>query len=223
MKFAVVLALLGVLLAPTLAEENDRRANGEGPHLPPPHEEGARHPHFSLRDEGPHQPPSDESPHQPRLGENPHYLIRRGYPHLPHRPPHSAFPFHSRPYFGTHRFAIRPPMHPNNWQTVWDTKTGFIATKVLGKNTCIISKADTGFNGFEGATSPGFLPPIEHRYVISNNRLLNLYPYGARIQRLCSGVPTYFAFPSPASNFLEDDASCIRNMFRNMYLVYCNL
>ncbi|XP_065601154.1 uncharacterized protein LOC136054047 [Cyrtonyx montezumae] len=230
MKFAIVLALLGVLLAPTLANENNRRTNGEGPHLPP-HEEGPHHPplgenlpphrgegpHNPPRDESPHHPPRDESPHHPPLGENSHYLIYPGYPHHPHRGEMSR---HPRPYFGNRGFAIRPPEGSNNWKTVWDAKTGFIATKVLGKNTCIISKADTGYNGFEGA-SAGYLPPIEHRYVISNNRLLNLYPYGPRIQRLCRGVPTYFAFPSPGSNFSEDDTSCFRNVFRNMNFIYC--
>ncbi|XP_021230748.1 protodermal factor 1-like [Numida meleagris] len=272
MKFAIVVALLGVLLAPTLAEENHREANGEGPHLPPrvegphlpPRVEGPHHPprdegpHLPPRDEGPHLPPRDEGPHHPPngenphvplrgegpprgegphhppSGENPHYLIHHGNPHhlppveiprhpprgeFPHHLPHVEIPHHPRPHLVNPGFAIRPPQ---NWKTIWDAKTGFIATKVLGKNTCIISKADTGFNRFEGA-STGFLPPIEHRYMISNNRLLNLYPYGPRIQRLCRGIPTYFAFPSPASNFSEDDASCIRNKFRNMWFTYCNL
>ncbi|XP_042742715.1 uncharacterized protein LOC122188455 [Lagopus leucura] len=230
MKFAIVLALFGVLLAPNLAEENHRRAEGEGPNLPsrnegPPRPSLGENPHLPLhgegppRAEGPHEPARNEGPRHARLGENPHYLIHHGNRR---HPPRVGIPPHPRPHFGNRGFAIRPPMYPNNWKTVWDAKTGFIATKVLGKNTCIISKADTGFNGFEGATSPEFLPPIEHRYVISNDRLLNLYPYGARIQRLCRGVPTYFAFPSPGSNFSEDEPSCIRNTFRNMRIIYCN-
>ncbi|XP_072213038.1 uncharacterized protein [Excalfactoria chinensis] len=225
MKFSVLLCLLGVLLAPTLAEENHGRDSGEGPRLPPPHEEGPRHPpHF----EAPRSPHHDESPRHPPANEHPHYLFRPGYqptrhhrvnrPHQPHRP--FVPPFGRYP----NGFAIRAPApHAGNWKTVWDASTGFIATKVLGKNTCIISKADRGFNGFEGASSPGFLPPIEHRYVISNDRLPNLYPYGPRIQRLCRGVPTYFAFPSPGSNFSEDDDSCMTNIVNNMKFVYCSL
>ncbi|XP_015738323.1 uncharacterized protein LOC107323578 [Coturnix japonica] len=237
MKFPILFGLLGVLLAPALAEENHGRASGERPHLPPheegprlpPHEEGPRHPplgespHISIHAENPphfevpHPPLRDESPRHPPAGEHPHYLFLTRV-HHENRPRHPRYRL-----VGTHGFAIRPPVHTGNWKTVWDARTGFMATKVLGKNTCIISKAGTGFNGFEGASSSGFLPPIEHRYVISNDRLLNLYPYGPRIQRLCKGVPTYFAYPSPGSNFSEDDASCITNMFNNMKFIYCNL
>ncbi|NXI61487.1 GKN1 protein, partial [Anseranas semipalmata] len=103
--------------------------------------------------------------------------------------------------------GIGSDKHSDVWKTVWDVKTGYIATKVFTKKTCIISKADTRFfpankqfpappQG-DKVSSPQHLPPREHRYIISKTRLHNFRPYGERIQSLCRGIPSYFAYPAP--------------------------
>ncbi|XP_038022810.1 gastrokine-1 [Anas platyrhynchos] len=119
------------------------------------------------------------------------------------------------------------------WKTVWDTKTGYIATKVLSKQTCIISKANTGVlpvnRRFSASphrdeeSRPQHLPPRENRYIISKNRLHNLRPYGERIQNLCQGTPTYFAYPTPGSNFLRQDVPCLKTHMKRMTFIYCGL
>ncbi|XP_051667931.1 gastrokine-1-like [Manacus candei] len=98
------------------------------------------------------------------------------------------------------------------WKTVWDFKTGYVATKVFSKNTCIIASTSRRFwlgkrfptppQGDTGS-QPHPLPPRENRFIISRNRLQNLSPYGKRIQALCRGIPSYLAYPAPGSNFLR--------------------
>ncbi|NWH44020.1 GKN1 protein, partial [Fregata magnificens] len=91
------------------------------------------------------------------------------------------------------------------WKTVWDIKTGYIATKVFSKNTCIIAKINNRFlldkpfpappQGHKvGCPHP--LPPTDDRLIISRNRLQSLRPYGKHIQALCRGIPSYLAFPA---------------------------
>ncbi|NXK53421.1 GKN1 protein, partial [Chauna torquata] len=98
--------------------------------------------------------------------------------------------------------------HSEVWKTIQDVKTGYIATKVFTKKTCIISKADTRFfpankqfpappqGDKHHYTGPQHLPPREHHYTVSKNRLHSLRPYGERIQSLCRGIPSYFAYPA---------------------------
>ncbi|NXO52593.1 GKN1 protein, partial [Aramus guarauna] len=91
------------------------------------------------------------------------------------------------------------------WKSVWDIKTGYVATKVFSKNTCIIAKMAKRFSldkpfpappqGDKGPR-PHQLPPIENHFIISRNRLQSLRPYGKRIQALCRGIPSYLAYPA---------------------------
>ncbi|XP_010077664.1 PREDICTED: gastrokine-1 [Pterocles gutturalis] len=90
--------------------------------------------------------------------------------------------------------------YSEDWKTVWDRKTGYIATKVFSNNTCIIAKMDRRFllgpsQGHKGP-SDRQLPPRESRFVISKDRLQSLRRYGRRIQALCRGIPSYLAFPA---------------------------
>ncbi|NXJ38594.1 GKN1 protein, partial [Ciconia maguari] len=102
------------------------------------------------------------------------------------------------------------------WKSVWDVKTGYVATKVFSKHTCIISKMDKSFlldkpfpappHGHE-VRCPYQLPPTETRFVISNNRLQSLRPYGKRIQALCRGIPSYLAYPA-AGEYTSNSGLC---------------
>ncbi|XP_048146142.1 gastrokine-1-like [Corvus hawaiiensis] len=110
------------------------------------------------------------------------------------------------------RVSTNPKERSEAWKTIWDFKTGYVATKVFSKNTCIIATTSKRFwfgkrfptppQGDKGL-GPYQLPPRENRFIISRNRLQSLSPYGKRIQALCRGIPSYLAYPAPGSNFLR--------------------
>nr|XP_009934877.1 PREDICTED: gastrokine-1 [Opisthocomus hoazin] len=91
------------------------------------------------------------------------------------------------------------------WKSVWDVKTGYIATKLISRHSCIIAKMDERLllgkqfpappQGVKGP-GPDQLPPIENHFRVSKNRLQSLHPYGKRIQVLCRGIPSYLAYPA---------------------------
>ncbi|XP_063276875.1 gastrokine-1-like isoform X1 [Prinia subflava] len=110
------------------------------------------------------------------------------------------------------RVSTNPKDGSEAWKTVWDFKTGYVATKVFSKNTCIIATTRKRFwlgkhfpTPAQGDKRPGpyELQPRENRFIISRNRLQSLSPYGKRIQALCRGIPSYLAYPAPGSNFLR--------------------
>ncbi|XP_026718801.1 gastrokine-1 [Athene cunicularia] len=115
-------------------------------------------------------------------------------------------------------------------KTVWDIKTGYAATKVFSKNSCIIAKIDKNFlpgqqfpaqpQGQKGLR-PYQLPPRENRFIISTNSLQSLSPYGKRIQALCRGIPSYLAYRAAGSNFLEGDVSCLEVNIYRQPVRYC--
>ncbi|XP_050181547.1 gastrokine-1-like [Myiozetetes cayanensis] len=108
-----------------------------------------------------------------------------------------------------------PKEGSEGWKTVWDFKTGYVATKVFSKNTCIIASTSRRFwlgkqfptpppgDTVGGWMKPHPLPSRENRFLISRHRLQSLSPYGKRIQALCRGIPSYLAYPAPGSNFLR--------------------
>ncbi|CAM9759913.1 unnamed protein product [Bubo scandiacus] len=116
-------------------------------------------------------------------------------------------------------------------KTVWDIKTGYAATKVFSKNSCVIAKIDKNFlldqqfpaqpQGQKGLR-PYQLPPRENRFIISTNSLQSLSPYGKRIQALCRGIPSYFAYPAVGSNFLQGDVSCLEVNIYEQPVHYCD-
>ncbi|XP_068012628.1 gastrokine-1-like [Melanerpes formicivorus] len=115
----------------------------------------------------------------------------------------------------------------SDFKTLWDTKTGYVATKVLSKNTCVISSMGRAFwfnephRGPKGSR-PRYSPPRQNRFVISTKALQSLEPYGKRIQALCRGVPSYFAYPSPGFNFLEQAVSCFTIKVNGWPVRYCD-
>ncbi|XP_063214783.1 gastrokine-1-like isoform X1 [Chroicocephalus ridibundus] len=118
-----------------------------------------------------------------------------------------------------------------DWKSVWDVETGYVATKVLSKHTCIIAKIDKRFfldkpfpappRGHQGL-SPHQLPPRENRFTISRKRLQSLRPYGKRIQALCRGIPSYLAYPAAGSNFLKQDVACLKVKINELPFYFCD-
>ncbi|NXG02993.1 GKN1 protein, partial [Sakesphorus luctuosus] len=104
-----------------------------------------------------------------------------------------------------------PKEDSEGWKTVWDFETGYVATKVFAKNTCIIASTSrrlwlgkqfsTPPQGDTGS-GPQPLPPRENRFIISRLRLPSLSPFGKRIQALCRGIPSYLAYPAPGESAL---------------------
>ncbi|XP_063214980.1 uncharacterized protein LOC134526732 [Chroicocephalus ridibundus] len=118
-----------------------------------------------------------------------------------------------------------------DWKSVWDVETGYVATKVLSKHTCIIAKIDKRFfldkpfpappRGHQGL-SPHQLPPRENRFTISRKRLQSLRPYGKCIQALCRGIPSYLAYPAAGSNFLKQDVACLKVKINELPFYFCD-
>ncbi|XP_030319997.1 gastrokine-1-like [Calypte anna] len=118
-----------------------------------------------------------------------------------------------------------------DWKSVWDFASGYAATKVFSRNTCIISKMDRrAFLPQEFPAAPqgdeGFgpqpLPPGGNHFFISSNRLQSLRPYGKRIQALCRGIPSYLAYPAAGSNFLMQDVACLKVDINQLPVYYCH-
>ncbi|XP_064031564.1 gastrokine-1-like [Pogoniulus pusillus] len=116
------------------------------------------------------------------------------------------------------------------FKTLWDVETGYVATKVLSKNTCIISNMGRGLWFGRPFPAPGQGPKGPHphhfprrvnRFIISTKRLQSLQPYGKGIQALCEGIPSYFAYPSPGFNFLEQVVSCFTIKINQLPIHYC--
>ncbi|NXU55592.1 GKN1 protein, partial [Turnix velox] len=110
---------------------------------------------------------------------------------------------HSHRSFPGSGVSTHSEVGSEDWKTVWDVETGYVATKVLSKHTCIIANigksflADKPFPASpEGHQGPHQLPAPENRFIISRNRLQSLSPYGKRIEALCRGIPSYFAYPT---------------------------
>ncbi|XP_023796607.1 gastrokine-1-like [Cyanistes caeruleus] len=107
------------------------------------------------------------------------------------------------------RVSTNPREGSEDWKTIWDFKTGYVATKVFSKNTCIIATTSKRFwlgKHFSAplqGSGPQQLAPRENRFLISRDRLQSLSPFGKRIQALCRGIPSYLAYPAPGSNFLR--------------------
>ncbi|XP_067401957.1 gastrokine-1-like [Emydura macquarii macquarii] len=91
----------------------------------------------------------------------------------------------------------------HSWNSVWDYKYGFMATRIFSKKVCIISKMNRKVlpdivvipkvikeKKKSGAQGP---PPGELRYVVSKTTIPDLTPYGKNIEALCRGLPTYVA------------------------------
>ncbi|KAM6369822.1 gastrokine-1-like [Pluvialis apricaria] len=138
---------------------------------------------------------------------------------------------HSRRSFTDTGVSINPKERSDDWKSVWDVRTGYVATKVFSKHTCIIAQMDKRFlldkpfpappQGHQ-APGPNQLPAPENRFIISRNRLQSLRPYGKRIQALCRGIPSYLAYPAAGSNFLKQDVACLKVQIKELPVYYCD-
>uniref|UniRef100_A0A8C4JLZ6 BRICHOS domain-containing protein n=1 Tax=Dromaius novaehollandiae TaxID=8790 RepID=A0A8C4JLZ6_DRONO len=87
---------------------------------------------------------------------------------------------------------------PNNgfdsWNSVWDHNTGFGATRVLRKNSCLINKIDRISPSIVLVPPPP--PGDEYHFIVPRNRVQDLSRFGKSIQALCRGIPAYLTYPA---------------------------
>nr|XP_060643337.1 gastrokine-1 [Anolis sagrei ordinatus] len=120
----------------------------------------------------------------------------------------------------------------HSWNTVWDYPSGYVATRILSKKACIVSKMnpevmpdvttlpDT-IRIKQVRTKGGFLQVSpgdrtkgpaqkEVTYIVSSKRITDLTPYGKNIQALCKGIPTYQSYEAKGRSFAYFSGSCWR-------------
>nr|XP_020636034.1 gastrokine-1 [Pogona vitticeps] len=119
-----------------------------------------------------------------------------------------------------------------SWNTVWDYKTGYAATRILSKKSCVVTKMN-----------PEIMPDVttlpkaikekqkdsnresadkEVTYMVSSKRIMDLTPYGKNVEALCRGIPTYPAFEVKRQGFWYYSGSCFRaNVLCLLGINYC--
>ncbi|XP_064353787.1 gastrokine-1 [Dromaius novaehollandiae] len=125
---------------------------------------------------------------------------------------------------------------PNNgfdsWNSVWDHNTGFGATRVLRKNSCLINKIDRISPsivlvpppppGDEVSAPRPLSPRREYHFIVPRNRVQDLSRFGKSIQALCRGIPAYLTYPASESNVSEGGFRCFKTQMNNAILNYCS-
>ncbi|KAJ7305281.1 hypothetical protein JRQ81_011198 [Phrynocephalus forsythii] len=91
-----------------------------------------------------------------------------------------------------------------SWNTVWDYKTGYAATRILSKKSCVVTKMNPEIMP-DVTTLPNAIKEKqkapnrdvadkEVTYMVSSKRITDLTTYGKNVEALCKGIPTYPAF-----------------------------
>uniref|UniRef100_A0A8C6XIB7 Gastrokine 1 n=1 Tax=Naja naja TaxID=35670 RepID=A0A8C6XIB7_NAJNA len=89
----------------------------------------------------------------------------------------------------------------NSWSFVMDYGTGFMATRILSKKTCFISRMNKQIMPDITALPKAIRekqkdprsgpPPKEVSFTISHKRIPDLAIYGKQVQAFCRGIPSY--------------------------------
>ncbi|XP_070621712.1 gastrokine-1 [Erythrolamprus reginae] len=109
----------------------------------------------------------------------------------------------------------------NSWNTVWDYGTGFMATRLLSKKICFVTKMNKQIMP-DFTTLPKTIrekqkdprsgpPPKEATLSVSRKSIPDLSVYGKQVQAFCRGIPSYLASEvKKPSFFLWEGRSCTR-------------
>ncbi|XP_054853220.1 gastrokine-1 [Eublepharis macularius] len=120
----------------------------------------------------------------------------------------------------------------HSWNTVWDYRSGYIATRIFAKKSCIIAPLNKHImpdvtvlpqaikeKQKTGAQGP---PSKQVTYTVSRNKITDLSSYGKNIENLCRGLPTYLAHEVKAPSFLYYSGSCFNaNILCLLGISYC--
>ncbi|KAF4792654.1 gastrokine-1-like protein [Turdus rufiventris] len=121
-----------------------------------------------------------------------------------------------------------------SWKTIWNYKTGIIATKVMPERTCYISTMNRNYMpSFENMAQLasqnrnllGLGRPTKKITFVTNGLVNNLNSYGIDIMAMCSGLTTYMAYEvhsEPLQDTQVNLGSCITlNVMGAVDLKYC--
>ncbi|XP_014379798.1 gastrokine-1 [Alligator sinensis] len=117
----------------------------------------------------------------------------------------------------------------NSWNLVWDDETGFVATRILSKKACIVSKMNKNAMP-DSALFPQLIkerqsaglkapPAKELLCIVSKTTASDLTPFGPSIQAQCRGVPTYIAHQVQGPNFFHPE--CFTADLGFTHINYC--
>ncbi|XP_042330370.1 gastrokine-1 [Sceloporus undulatus] len=118
-----------------------------------------------------------------------------------------------------------------SWNTVWDYKSGYLATRFLSTKSCIIAKMNPEIMP-DVTTLPQAIkekqkastkePDHKITYMISSKKIADLTPYGKSIEALCRGIPTFPAYEVKGQSFFYYSGSCFEaNILCLLGIHYC--
>ncbi|XP_033012686.1 gastrokine-1 [Lacerta agilis] len=92
----------------------------------------------------------------------------------------------------------------HSWNNILDYSTGFMATRILSKKACFLTKMNQDVMP-DVTTLPEAIrekqkdrtkgpAPKNLTYRVAPKKITNLAPYGKNIEALCRGIPTYAAY-----------------------------
>uniref|UniRef100_A0A2K6UBH0 Gastrokine-1 n=2 Tax=Saimiri boliviensis TaxID=27679 RepID=A0A2K6UBH0_SAIBB len=93
----------------------------------------------------------------------------------------------------------------DSWNSMWDYESGFAATRLFQKKTCIVHKMNKevvpSIQSLDALVKekklqgkgPGGAPPKSLMYSINPDKVDDLSKLGKNIANMCRGIPTYMA------------------------------
>ncbi|XP_076689882.1 gastrokine-1 [Callospermophilus lateralis] len=108
----------------------------------------------------------------------------------------------------------------NSWNTLWDYNTGFAATRLFVKKSCIVHKMKTdvmpSIQALDALVKekklqgkgPRKPSPKGLMYSVNPNQVDDLNRFGKNIAGMCQGIPTYVADEIPRANMFFYSEKC---------------
>ncbi|XP_074082414.1 gastrokine-1 [Macrotis lagotis] len=107
-----------------------------------------------------------------------------------------------------------------SWNSIWDYNTGFAATRIFAKKTCIVHRLNRdvvpGLQDLERMSKENRAnvhagsSPKSLRYEVEPEELSDLTQFGTPIENLCRGLRTYKAQEVQGQSFLFYSGSCFQ-------------
>uniref|UniRef100_G3W5E0 Gastrokine-1 n=1 Tax=Sarcophilus harrisii TaxID=9305 RepID=G3W5E0_SARHA len=108
----------------------------------------------------------------------------------------------------------------NSWNSIWDYNTGFAATRIFAKKTCIVHRLNRKvvpalqdlekMSKERKANVHTGLSPQSLHYKIEPEETKDLTQFGSPIENMCKGLRTYQAQEVQGQSFYFHSGSCFR-------------
>ncbi|XP_067401953.1 gastrokine-1-like [Emydura macquarii macquarii] len=116
----------------------------------------------------------------------------------------------------------------NGWDAVWDYSMELFATRLFSKRACIVAKMNKeAFPSLEKLSkfkdqkpAKGTPPPPSLRFSISKTRVRNVAQFGRPIDKLCNGVPTYYAREYQGEALFFETQGCANAGILGLFGIY---